>query len=245
MARLKWDEAGKRRFETGISNCALYVSDGSTGYNKGVAWNGITSVSESPEGAEPTALYADNMKYLNLISAEDLKLTLEAYTYPDEFCACNGEGDVTVDTTSGQTVTHTKKGIKIGQQSRLSFCLAYKTKLGNDLSGDSAGEKIHIIYGCTASPSERSYESTNDSPDAITFSYEISTVATTDVPAGMKPTSILTIDQVEMNDDSMWKKIDEKLFGKDPTTTGGSDGEDPTLLTPKDIYNLINTSDET
>ena len=162
MAKLVWDEVGKRFYETGVSQCVLYpMTEGNT-YGTGVAWNGITSVSESPSGAEPTALYADNIKYLNLVSAEDFSATIEAYTYPDEWAACDGSAEIA-------------DGVTIGQQTRKGFGLCYKTILGNDTESNEYGYKLHIIYGGMAAPSEKSYASVNDSPEAITLSWSITT----------------------------------------------------------------------
>lgn len=234
VGRLKWDEDGKRTYETGISNGALFVKNDNGTYADGVAWNGLISVTESPDGAEPNALYADNMKYLNLISAEDLKLTVEAYTYPDEFCACNGEEEMSV--TSGQTTT--KLGVRIGQQARRAFALAYVTKIGTDAT-ESAGLKLHIIYGCTASPSERAYETTNESPDAIQFSWEVSTVP---IPvtkiAGARPTAILTIDSRTC---AKWDEIYGTIFGNDADETASTPASAPTLKTPDQIYDILTT----
>ena len=184
MATLTWDASGQRFYETGVDHGVLYLPDASGAYSNGVAWNGLTSVSESPTGAEPTALYADNIKYLNLYSAEEFGATVEAYTYPDEFAQFDG-------------LYTPEAGISIGQQSRKSFGLSYRTKIGNDIEGDSYGYKLHLIYGCTASPSEKAYNTINDSPEAITFSYEVSTVpvAVTDA----KPTSLVTIDSTKVD----------------------------------------------
>ena len=164
MTALVWDDAGNRFYETGIENGVLYVIDGSGDYPLGVAWNGLISVTESPSGAEPSALYADNLKYLTLVSLEEFSCTIEAYTYPDEFGVCDGT-----------IVAGAALGTILGQQDRSIFGLVFKTKIGNDVAGDSLGYKLHLIYGCLASPSEKAYQSVNDSPEAITFSWEITT----------------------------------------------------------------------
>ena len=162
MAVLLWDDAGNRFYETGIEKGVLYPIDGSGDYPLGVAWNGLISVTESPSGAEPTALYADNIKYLTLVSAEEFACTIEAYTYPDEFGLCDG--------TVAPVI-----GTFLGQQLRTIFGLVFQTKIGNDVAGDALGYKLHLIYGCLASPSEKGFQSVNDSPEAITFSWEVAT----------------------------------------------------------------------
>ena len=159
MAKLVWDESGKRLYETGVKMGVLYVQDASGAYPKGVAWNGLTAVNESPSGAEATPLYADDIKYLNLRSAEEFGATIEAYTYPDEFEACDGSAEIAV-------------GVKIGQQTRKTFGLCYRTIVGNDVEGNDFGYKLHLIYGATAAPSEKAYATVNDSPEAVTFSWE-------------------------------------------------------------------------
>jgi len=218
MAALVWDKTGERRIETGVDHCALYVYDPSTKqYGKGVAWNGITAVSEKPEGAEATDLYADNILYLSLLSAEKLKATIEAYTYPDEFEACDGSATLT-------------KGVKIGQQDRLAFGLAYRTKIGDDVAGQDKGYKLHILYGCKASPSEKGYKTVNDSPEAISFSWEISTTPVT--VTGAKPTSLLTISSLDV-DAIKLKALEAKLFGTD--ANGGQQAAEPKLLLPDEI----------
>lgn len=179
MTALVWDDAGNRFYETGISKGVLYPIDSNGDYPLGVAWNGLISVSENPSGAEPTPLYADNIKYLTLISAEELGLTLEAYTYPAEFALCDGS-------VAGQT------GVLLAQQPRTIFGLSYQTKVGNDVDGEDHGYKIHLVYGCLAAPSEKPYQSINDSPEAISFSWEVST--TPPVVTGYKPTSLIVID---------------------------------------------------
>lgn len=197
MAKLVWDETSKRLYETGVKNCVLYVRDELGTYPKGVAWNGVTSISESPSGAESTALYADDIKYLNLISAEEFGATLEAYTYPDEFAECDGSAELT-------------KGVMLGQQKRKTFGLAYKTTLGNDTDGNDYGYKLHIIYGCTAKPSEKQYSSINNSPEAVTMSWEIETTPIN--VAGFKPTSYICIDSTKA-DPTKLATLEGILFG--------------------------------
>ena len=218
MAALVWDKTGERRIETGVDHCALYVYDPSTKtYGKGVAWNGITAISEKPEGAEATDLYADNILYLSLLSAEKLKGTIEAYTYPDEFEACDGSAELA-------------KGVKIGQQDRVAFGLAYRTKIGDDVAGQDRGYKLHVLYGCKASPSEKGYKTVNDSPEAISFSWEISTTPVN--VAGAKPTSLLTISSLDV-DPTKLKTLEAKLFGAD--AQGGGQASEPKLLLPDEI----------
>lgn len=218
MAALVWDKTGERRIETGVDHCALYVYDPATkNYGKGVAWNGITAISEKPEGAEATDLYADNILYLSLLSAEKMKGTIEAYTYPDEFEACDGSTTLT-------------KGVKIGQQDRVAFGLVYRTKIGDDVAGQDKGYKLHVLYGCKASPSEKGYKTVNDSPEAISFSWEISTTPVN--VTGAKPTSSLTISSLDV-DSGKLKTLEAKLFGSD--TAGGGMATEPKLLLPDEI----------
>lgn len=219
MAKIKWDEAGKHVYETGVSKGVLYVMSDTPGtYGKGVAWNGLSSVSESPTGAEVSAIYADNIKYLNLMSREEFEGSIEAYTYPDEFMACDGSAS-----------PEDANGFVIGQQDRKTFAFCYQTKVGNDLNPE-AGYKIHIIYGALASPSERSYETVNDSPEAMTFSWDITTtpVAVT----GFKPTAHVELDSTKI-DKTKLEKIEAKLYG-----TEQPDGE-PTLLMPDEIIDML------
>ena len=219
MAKLVWDEAGKHIYETGVSKGVLYVMSNTPGtYEKGVAWNGLSSVSESPTGAEVSAIYADNVKYLNLMSREEFEGSIEAYTYPDEFMACDGSAS-----------PENAKGFVVGQQDRKTFAFCYQTKIGNDLNPE-AGYKIHIIYGALASPSERSYETVNDSPEAMTFSWDITTtpVAVT----GFKPTAHVELDSTKIAADKL-AKIEAKLYGTDEPS-----GE-PTLLVPDEIINML------
>ena len=195
MTKLVWDKSGERFYETGVNKGVLYVQEAGA-YPKGVAWNGLTAVTESPSGAEATPLYADNIKYLNLLSAEEFGATIEAYMYPDEFAACNGEASLT-------------EGVTIGQQARKAFGMSYVTKIGNDVNND-LGYKIHLIYGALAAPSERAYATVNDSPEAITFSWE---VTTTPVEVeGMKPTACVTIDSTKV-DAAKLKAFEDILYG--------------------------------
>ena len=214
--RLVWDAVGERLFETGVKQCVLYPIDKISGtYNKGVAWNGVTSVSESPSGAEATDLYADDAKYLSLLSAETFGCTVEAYTYPEEFEACDGTAQLT-------------PGVTIGQQARSVFGLCYRTTVGNDVDGNDHGYKLHIIYGCKATPSEKSYSSINDSPEAITFSW---TVNTTPVSVeGFKPTASLVIDSTKV-DKSKLSKLEDVLYG--------SELADPRLPLPNEIVGIL------
>ena len=215
MAKIKWDQEGKRLYETGVSNGVLYVHRNGS-YQSGVAWNGLISVTESPSGAEATPIYADNIKYLSLTSAEEFAASIEAYTYPDEFAECDGSAELAT-------------GVTIGQQKRKKFALVYKTIIGNDTENEAHGYKLHIIYGCQAAPSERAYTTVNDSPEAITFSWEISTTPVE--VADRKPTSILTLDSTKVGPVKM-KKVEDKLFGDDST------GQ-PTLLLPDQVLALV------
>ena len=219
MAKIVWDKAGNHVYETGVSKGVLYVMSDTPGtYGKGVAWNGLSSVSESPTGAEVSAIYADNIKYLNLMSREEFEGSIEAYTYPDEFMACDGS-----------VSPENAKGFVVGQQDRKTFAFCYQTKIGNDLNPE-AGYKIHIIYGALASPSERSYETVNDSPEAMTFSWDITTtpVAVT----GFKPTAHVELDSTKI-DGAKLAKIEAKLYGTDEPSG------DPTLLLPDDIIKML------
>lgn len=197
MAKLVFDNVGERLFETGVKNGVLYVRDASGAYPKGVVWNGLTGVTESPSGAEATPLYADDIKYVTLYSAEEFGATVEAYTYPKEFEECDGSASIA-------------EGVVIGQQERKAFGMCYKTSVGNDVVGQNFGYKIHIVYGAMASPSERAYATVNDSPEAITFSWEITT---TPVPVtGFKPTSTLVIDSTRV-DETKLAALEAKLYG--------------------------------
>lgn len=199
MAKLVWDATGERKYETGVRNGVLYVMGEGGTYPKGVAWNGLTAVTESPSGAEATALYADDTKYLNLISAEEFGATIEAYTYPDEFAECDGSATLAA-------------GVTIGQQPRKTFGMSYRTVYGNDVNNESYGYKLHLIYGAVAAPSEKAYATINDSPEAITFSWEVKTTPVN--VTGHKPTASLTIDSTKV-DQAKLTKIEEILYGKD------------------------------
>lgn len=216
MPKIKWDQTGERFYETGVSKGVLYPY-ANNNYAKGVAWNGLTNVSESPEGAEATPLYADNIKYLNLMSAEEFKATIEAYTYPDEFAACNGEASL-------------QNGVSIGQQKRSQFGLSYQTKIGNDVDSE-LGYKIHLVYGALAAPSEKAYATVNDSPEAITFSWEISTTPV-EVP-GFKPTASLVIDST---------KVDAEKLAAFEKILYGDDTNEARLPLPSEVATLFNTA---
>lgn len=196
---LTWDQTGERTYETGVDRGVLFVYDSTQNwYGNGVAWNGLTNVSEKPSGAEPTPLYADNIKYLNLISNEDFAATIEAYTYPDEFAECDGSAEIAT-------------GVAVGQQKRKTFALAFRTKIGNDTDGNDHGYKIHLIYGCMAAPTEKGYATINDSPEAITFSWEISTTPI-DV-SGYKPTACIVIDSTKVNNDTKMTALTTQIWG--------------------------------
>ena len=198
MPRLTWDDLGKRFYETGVKQGVLYPQVGGA-YPKGVAWNGLTAVTESPSGAEPTPLYADDIKYLELTSNEEFGCTIEAYTYPDEFKACNGEATLA-------------EGVTIGQQTRVPFGFCYKTVLGNDEKKNDYGYKLHLVYGATASVSEKAFQTINDSPEAITFSWEVTTTPV--AVKGFKPTAILTIDSTTIAEAKLIA-LEDILYGKD------------------------------
>ena len=218
MAKLVWDEVGKRTYETGVDKGVLYVQDDEGAYGKGVAWNGLTAVNESPSGAEPTALYADNTKYLELTSKEEYGATIEAYTYPDEFEACDGSAEVGT-------------GVVIGQQSRKVFGLCYRTVKGNDVKNNDYGYKIHLVYGCKAKPAQKNYQTINDSPEAITFSWEVSTTPVE--VEGFKPTATVTIDSTKVTGEKL-KSIEEALYG--------TESVEPKLLLPSEILAIVKAS---
>lgn len=217
MSKIVWDAVGEHIFETGVRNGVLYLKDETGVYNTGVAWNGLTSVSESPEGAEPTDLYADDVKYLTLMSAENFKATIEAYTYPAEFEECDGSASIA-------------NGVVIGQQARKPFGLCYRTSIGNDTDGNEHGYKLHIVYGCLASPSEKQYSTINDSPEAITFSWEVSTTPVN--VTGKKPTATLIIDSTKV-DKSKLTALEAILYG--------SEEKEPRLPLPDEIATLMTT----
>ena len=199
FAPLAWDETGKKLFETGVSNVALYPQDSNGTYGTGVAWNGVTTISESPSGAEATTLWANNGKYLNLYSVEEYASSIEAYTYPDEFAECDGSAEIA-------------KGVSIGQQTRKSFGLAYKTLIGSDTDGNDHGYKLHLVYGCKAAPSERSHATVNDSPEALSFSWEISTTPVS--VTGHKPTASVEIDSTKVEPAKL-AAFEKILFGSE------------------------------
>lgn len=214
MSKLVWDQTGERLYETGVKYGVLYVQEGAA-YPKGVAWNGLTAVTESPSGAEATALYADDIKYLNLMSAEEFGATIEAYTYPDEFMACDGSASLS-------------EGVYIGQQARKSFGLCYRTTIGNDVVNNDYGYKLHLIYGALASPSEKAYSTINDSPEAITFSWEVSTTPVN--VTGHKPTACLTIDSTKVAPEKL-AALEEVLYGKEEA--------EPRLPLPDEVVQIM------
>ena len=223
MSRLTWDKTGERYYETGVKQGVLYPIQADGRYSKGVAWNGLISVTESPSGAEATPLYADDIKYLNLISNEEFGATIEAYTYPDEFYECDGSSALA-------------DGVMIGQQKRKTFGLCYRTTVGNDVDGNDYGYKLHLIYGCLAAPSEKGYNSINDSPEAITFSWEVSTTPVS--VKGFKPTSQITIDSTKIAENKKAKltELEDILYGKEGdggSTTG------PRLPLPDEVATLF------
>lgn len=217
MAKIIWDEVGERFFETGVSKCVLYLQEDGK-YPKGVAWNGITGITESPSGAEATDLYADNIKYATLRSAETLSATVEAYTSPDEWALCDGSAEP-------------YKGVKVGQQSRKSFGLSYVTEVGNDTDPEK-GYKIHFVYGGTASPSERGYSTKNESPEAITFSWEVSTTPV-NVP-DLKPTSFISISSLDISKEAL-KAIEDAIYG--------TEEKEAYLPLPEELFNIIEEAD--
>lgn len=213
--KLKWDQIGEKTYETGVSNGVLYVQKGNGSYDNGVAWNGISAVTESPSGAEPTAIYADNIKYFELTSAEEFGATVEAYTYPDEFAECDGSAEVA-------------DGVMIGQQDRKAFGMAYKTIVGNDTEKNAHGYKLHMIYGATAAPSEKGYSTVNDSPEPITLSWELSTTPVE--VTGHKPTATLVIDSTKAVPEKL-KALEDILFG--------SDESEARLPMPNEVISLM------
>ena len=217
MAKIEWDKTGERLYETGVKNGVLYVQEGGV-CPKGVAWNGLTAVTESPSGAEATPLYADDIKYLNLLSAEEFGATIEAYTYPDEFAECDGSAALA-------------DGVMIGQQPRKAFGLCYRTTIGNDTNGNDYGYKLHIIYGALAAPSEKAYATINDSPEAITFSWEVTTTPVN--VTGAKPTAYITIDSTKA-DPAKLAALEDILYGKN-----GEPGNEPRLPLPDEIKTMM------
>lgn len=216
MSRIIFDKTAEKIYETGVDQCVLFVRDGNT-YQTGVAWNGITSISENPSGAEATAVYADNIKYLNIISGEDFGATIEAYTYPDEFAECDGSAELL-------------PGVKIGQQTRKPFALCYRTQVGNDVAGTGYGYKLHFIYNAQAAPSTKSYQTINESPEAMTFSWELST--TPETVAGFKPSAYVVVDSTKV-DAAKLKALEDKVYG--------SADSEPTMPAIDEIVSLLKT----
>ena len=231
MSLIKWDAVGAHYYENGVDHGVLYALNAATSsgttWKNGVPWNGLVSVTESPDGAEPTAIYADNIKYLNLLSVEEFKATIEAYTYPDEFAECDGSAELVAES-----------GVYVSQQDRKPFCLCYRTKIGNDLSPD-AGFKLHLIYNALAAPTERAYETINDSPEAITFSWEISTTPVE--VEGFKPTAHIVIDSTKVPTAKM-KQIMDALYGVDADAEHSIEASDPHILMPEDIIDILNAN---
>lgn len=219
MPKIVWDKTGERYYETGVNQGVLYPQDSTGTYPAGVAWNGLTAVTESPSGAEPTPLYADNIKYLTLMSAEEFGATIEAYTYPDEFASCDGSAEIA-------------PGVMIGQQSRKPFGLSYTTKVGNDTDGDAYGYKLHIIYGALASPSEKAYSTINDTPEAMTFSWEVTTTPV--VVPDSKPSASITLDSTKIESAKL-KALEDILYGADESG--------PRLPLPEEIITLMGPMD--
>ena len=220
MPLLTWDGTGNRYFETGVDRGVLYIYNGSTGeYDTGYAWNGLTTITETPTGGEATPMYADNVKYLNLLSTEELTGTIEAMTYPDAFAACDGSASIAT-------------GVSIGQQTRATFGLSYRTRIGNDIKGSDLGYKLHLVYGCLASPSERAFATVNDTPEAITFSWAFTT---TPVPvSGYKNTSLITIDSTKIAPANL-ASLENTLYG------GGASGF-PLLPSPATVVSLLSAT---
>ena len=218
MSKLVWDQFGKRLYETGVDHGVLYPIQTGGVYSKGVAWNGLTAVTESPSGADVNDIYADNMKYLGLVGAEKFGATVEAYTYPDEFAECDGSVELV-------------KGATIGQQNRKVFGMVYRTVIGNDVDGNEHGYKLHLIYAATAAPSEKAYNTINEDPEAITFSWELSTTPVN--VTGHKPTASLTIDSTKA-DPTKLAELEKILFGDTET--------EPRLPLPDEIAQLLNVA---
>lgn len=217
MTKILWDQVGERRYETGVDRGVLYRIDGAGAYSNGYGWNGLTTVTESPGGAESNKTYADNQVYLNLISVETFDGTIEAYTYPDEFAECDGSAELI-------------EGVTVGQQPRKAFGLCYRTRVGNDVEGDQHGYKLHMAYGLTASPSEKAFASINDSPEALDFSWDISSIPVEVGTVGgvaFKPTSLLVVDSTKV-DATALTALENALYG--------TVGTDPHLPLPADVY---------
>lgn len=221
--RIVWDATGERLYETGVDHGVLYILDSDGTYKNGVAWNGLSAVTESPSGAEATAVWADNIKYLNLMSAEEFGATIEAYTYPDEFGQCDGTAELV-------------EGVTVGQQSRKTFGLCYRTRIGNDVDGDQHGYKLHIIYGALASPSEKGYQTVSDSPEAISFSWEVTTTPVN--VSGMSATASLVIDSTKSNSEKL-TALENILYGTDAGEGGTPAATSPRLPLPDEIKTLM------
>lgn len=224
--KIAWDQTGERLYETGVDRGVLYHLDESNKYTRGYAWNGLIGVTESPAGAEATDLYADNIKYLSMRSAETFGATIEAYTYPDEFAECDGSAEIAT-------------GVKIGQQSRKTFGLCYRTVIGNDVNGNDHGYLLHLIYGCTASPSEKPYATINDSPEAITFSWEVTTTPVN--VEGFKPTASLTIDSTKANATDL-ATLEGILYGTAAGAEGTPAAVEPRLPLPDEVAEIMSTT---
>ena len=220
MSSIVWDQSGTRTYETGVRNGVLYPIQAGGLYSLGVAWNGLTTVTESPSGAESNPSYADDIKYLNLLSAEEFGATIEAYTYPKEFEECDGSAELT-------------EGVVIGQQKRKTFGLCYKTILGNDVDGEDHGYKLHLVYGCLAAPSEKGYQTVNDSPEAISFSWEVTTTPVS--VAGFKPTALITIDSTRAAATKL-AALEDILYGTDEP------GAEPRLPLPDEVKTLMSVA---
>lgn len=214
MSKIIFDNTGEKIYETGVDHCVLFVRNGNA-YQTGVAWNGITAINESPSGAEATPIYADNIKYLNIVSGEDFGATIEAYTYPDEFTECDGSAEII-------------EGVKIGQQTRKPFALCYRTLIGNDVAGTGHGYKLHFIYNAQAAVSAKNYKTINESPEAMSFSWEIST--TPEVVEGFKPTATVTVDSTKVDSQKL-KALEDKIYG--------TESSEPTMPTISEIVSLL------
>lgn len=228
MSALVWDVEKERTYELGVDHGVLYLNDANSEsqYTKAYAWNGLTAVNEAPDGGEPNDHYADNMKYFSLMSAENWKGTIEAYTYPDEFAECDGSAAVAT-------------GVYFGQQVRKPFGFSYRTKVGNAEDGDDAGYKLHLVYGCKVAPSDKNYETVNDSPEAVTFSWEVNATPVSIPKSNLKPVSTIVIDSTEV-DETKLKTLMDILYGTDATeTTTATEGR---LPTPKEVYDLFTKS---
>lgn len=220
MARIQWDETSKRLYETGVRNGVLYPQSDTGTYPSGVAWNGLTAVNENPSGADATALWADDIKYLELRSAEEFGYTIEAYTYPDEFAECDGSAELV-------------EGVTIAQQNRKRFGLCYRTTIGNDVKMNDYGYKLHLVYGSTASPSGKNYQTINDSPEAITFSWEVTTTPVS--VANHKPTAHLIIDSTKVDADKL-KALEAILYGSDDSSASSTG---PRLPLPDEVVQKL------